>query len=176
MYAIPNLEAGRVSRLNDDVEICNLPRNNIQIGSVADPCLVVRLSPPFGRTIVEIGNDDDMTVTIDLCDARQINFFETLDSELDKQCVHAFGDELPFKSIIRDGLVKFKIKKTTCFSDKNKSKLPVTDIGQQDKCIFIIRVSCLWKSATNVGASMRIVRGMLIERGIVDAVPDFDLS
>ena len=176
MYAVPNLEAGRVSEINGDVTIANVSRNNVQIGTTGSPCLVMRLSPPYGSTFDQTKQEEDLVLTLDTCDCSQIKFFDELEKEAEKRCIAAFGDNLPFKPIVRDGFVKLKAKKNTDCINESKTRLSITEIGAQDKCIFIIRVTCLWKSATHVGASLRVVRAMLLEKGVLDAVPDFDLS
>lgn len=176
MYSVPNLAPERVNILNQEVTICNVPRNNIQIGTMKEPCLVMRMSPPYGKQLEETDDNDDFSLTIDLCDVRQIRFFEQLEEEIKKQCKDAFGDGLPMKSIVKDGFVKIKMRKITDVTNKGKTKLAVTDLGSQDKVILIVRVSCLWKSSTNVGASIRVIRVLLLEKGQPEALPDFVLD
>ena len=176
MYELPNLVPEKVSELNSDVTIANLERNNIQIGTVKAPALVHRVSLPYGKIVDETRSDDDYGLTIDLCDVLQIRFFEQLEEAVANQCKETFGDTVPMKPLTIDGFSKLKIKKFTDVTTMSKKKLTISDLGSQDKVVLIIRVSCLWKSQAAMGASLRVIRVLQLEKGVPESLPDFMLD
>ena len=175
MYAVPSLKPEKVSELNTEVAIATPARNNLQVGSIKEPGLVQRLSLPYGKTADETTDDDDYSMTIDLCDASQVKFFNEIEAEVSRQCKATFGD-VPIKPIVLDNMVKLKLRKYTDVTTLRNEKLTIADLGAHDKVILIIRVSCLWKSQTMMGASLRVIRVLQLEKGKQDSLPNFILD
>ena len=70
MFTIPTLASNRQSKVTDAVTIANVERNHSQIASIAAPTMVVRLSPPYGKSFDHSAGDEDLSITIDLCDSQ----------------------------------------------------------------------------------------------------------
>ena len=166
MFTIPTLASNRQSKVTDAVTIANVERNHSQIASIAAPTMVVRLSPPYGKSFDHAADDEDLSITIDLCDSQQITNFKKLEAEIEKAARGAFKCDLPVKSIVRDGFAKLKVKKNVDVIDSNHNPITILGIGGGDKVVPIVRVSCLWKSDTAMRASLRVIRLMLVERAI----------
>ena len=172
MFTIPNLTSTRQSKLTEAVTIANVDRNHSQIASIAAPTLVVRLSPPYGRGFDDAGDSDDLGLTIDLCDTQQVSYFAKLEKEIEKATREAFGDTLQIKPLVRDGYARLKIKKDVDCIDAEHNQISVLSISPGDFVVPIVRVSCLWKSDVAVGASVRAIRLMVVQRATPE-IPNF---
>ena len=164
MFTIPSLSSNRQSKLSETVTIANVERNHTQIASIAAPTVVVRLSPPYGRGFDDSGDSDDLGLTIDLCDPQQINYFVKLEKEIEKATREAFGDTLQIKPLVRDGYARLKVKKDVDCIDAKHNQVSVLTVSPGAYVVPIVRVSCLWKSDTAVGASVRVIRLMIVQR------------
>ena len=164
MFTIPSLTSTRQSKLSESVTIANVERNHTQIASVAAPTVVVRLSPPYGRGIDDAGDTDDLGLTIDLCDTQQSSYFAKLELEIEKATREAFCDTLQIKPLVRDGYARLKIKKDVDCVDAEYNKISILSISPGDCVVPIVRVSCLWKSEVAMGASVRVIRLMVVQR------------
>lgn len=171
MYAVPSLKTDRINELSD-VVVANVPRNFIQIGSAKNPTIAVRASPPYNKTFSEAGPDEDCGLTIEVCDARQEIFFQELEKEVVKQCKATFDCDLPVKTLTRDGTVRLKCKRDVDITDTKGKKYPLVALGQNDKVAIVAKISCLWKSDSAMGASVRVVRILIVEHA-VEFVPEF---
>ena len=172
MFTIPNLTSTRQSKLTDAVTIANVDRNHTQIASIAAPTHVIRLSPPYGRGFDDAGDSDDLGLTIDLCDAQQINYFDKLEKEIGRAARETFGSALQIKPLVRDGYARLKIKKDVDCIDAEHSQISVLSISPGDFVVPIVRVSCLWKSDVAMGASVRVIRLMVVQRATPE-IPNF---
>ena len=172
MFTIPSLTSTRQSKLTEAVTIANVERNHTQIASIAAPTLVVRLSPPYGRGFDDACDSDDLGLTIDLCDTQQVSYFTKLEKEIEKATREAFGDTLQIKPLVRDGYARLKIKKDVDCIDAEHNPISVLSISPGDFVVPIVRVSCLWKSDVAVGASVRVIRLMVVQRATPE-IPNF---
>ena len=168
MFTIPSLTSTRQSKLTETVTIANVERNHSQIASIAAPALVVRLSPPYGRGFDDACDSDDLGLTIDLCDS----YFAKLEKEIERAAREAFGDTLQNKPLVRDGYARLKVKKDVDCIDAEHNPISVLSISPGDFVVPIVRVSCLWKSDTAVGASVRVIRLMVVQRATPE-IPNF---
>ena len=164
MFTIPSLTSTRQSKLTEAVTIANVDRNHTQIASIASPTNVVRLSPPYGRGFDDAGDSDDLGLTLDLCDAQQINYFAKLEKEIGRAARETFGDSLQIKPLVRDGYARLKIKKDVDCIDAEHNQISVLSLSPGDFVVPIVRVSCLWKSDVAMGASVRVIRLMVVQR------------
>ena len=172
MFSIPSLVSTRQSKLSETVTIANVERNHAQIASIAAPTVVVRLSPPYGRGFDDACDSDDLGLTIDLCDNHQVAYFAKLETEIERATRVAFGDTLQIKPLVRDGYARLKVKKSVDCIDAEHNPISVLSISPGDFVVPIVRVSCLWKSDVAVGASVRVIRVMLVQRAVPE-IPDF---
>ena len=172
MFTIPSMTSTRQTKLTEAVTIANVERNHAQIASIAAPTVVVRLSPPYGRGFDDAGDSDDLGLTIDLCDTHQVGYFAQLEKEIERATRKAFGDTLQIKPLVRDGYARLKIKKDVDCIDAEHKQISVLSISPGDFVVPIVRVSCLWKSDVAVGASVRVIRLMVVQRATPE-IPNF---
>ena len=129
------------------------------------------MSPPYGRGFDDAGESEDLGLTIDLCDNHQVAYFTKLETEVERATRDAFGDTLQIKPLVRDGYARLKIKKDVECIDSEYNRISLLSVSPGDCVVPIVRVSCLWKSDVAVGASVRVIRLMLVQR----ATPDVPL-
>ena len=98
MYTLPDFnKISKTSQLNDEVTIATLAKHSIQIGSSKNPALVYRVIPPYGKTWADTVETNDCSRVLDICDARQEEFFTALENEIEKACRETFNCDLPMK-------------------------------------------------------------------------------
>ena len=173
MFSLPNLNVERLSALNDTVVIANIPKNTTQVATTKEPMLIQRIQPPYAKSMEDVTPSDDLSLTIDLCFAQQVTFFEKLEEAASKACKETFKVDLPFKCLLKDNLARLKMKKNVDVIRLDGKKLTASDLGAGDYVVPIIRCTCLWKSSDSVGISIRCVRLLLVEKGEGDILPNF---
>lgn len=173
MFAFPNLKVERLSALNDEVVIGNIPKNTTQIATIKEPMVIQRIQPPYAKTMEEVTPSDDLSISLDLCFERQVSFFEKIEEMAAKACQATFKVDLPFKYLLKDNFARLKMKKNIDVVSLDGKKLTASDLGVGDYIVPIVKFTCLWKSGDYVGISVRCVRVLLVEKGEGESLPNF---